>query len=478
MLGIDFLGRSDGIHTPIGNLEAREWGIGEQDELAVWILSQTILMALGGIHRKSLDVWISLVVGIIENGCPYLVLVPFLQSQDVVLVMVVHIEVGDVEFAVVEYYQDRVIIVEFSQESAVLIIVDAVYIRVKPYLSSSQGTVSVALQSDAADGSLGEQVALGSTSLDEDFREIFLQEDALTFFAQIRFHRHLDDFCLAVRVGGEVDDAASRCALGDIVELVARHGGYVESLDEVVALLAVAIYAVVDGSLIVLLEHLYVEDVLTHEYLVGNLGYLEFSILVEDDDVVEVRAVAHKFILLQACTHETFLSVDVEFLVGFHHLGHLDGIEVPDFGFSRMHLSVLALEILKPVDGDIGHVGEVVFYFSQFCLDLQQEVIRLILIIFQDSLHLDFQELEDVVACDVPVEGVFHVSLAVDIGGEDLILERLQLGVDECHYLVLTLALLELALLVDALLYEDAFERGEEELLFQLALSDHQFASE
>ena len=169
MLGIDFLGRSDGIHTTIGNLEAWEWGIGEQDELAVRILSQAILMALGGIHRKSLDVWISFVVGIIENGCPYLVLVPFLQSQDVVLVMVVHIEVSDVEFAIVEYYQDRVIIVEFSQESAVLIIVDAVYIRVEPNLSSSQGAVSVALQSYAADGSLGEQVALGSTSLDEDF---------------------------------------------------------------------------------------------------------------------------------------------------------------------------------------------------------------------------------------------------------------------------------------------------------------------
>lgn len=202
--------------------------------------------------------------------------------------MVVHIEVGDVEFAVVEYYQDRVIIVEFSQESAVLIIVDAVYIRVEPNLSSSQGTVSVALQSDAADGSLGEQVALGSTSLDEDFREIFLQEDALAFFAQIRFHRYLDDFCFAIWIGGEVDNAASRSSLRDVVELVARHSGYVESLDEVVALLAITIYAVVDGSLVVLFEHLYVEDVLTHEYLVGNLGYLEFSILVEDDDVVEV----------------------------------------------------------------------------------------------------------------------------------------------------------------------------------------------
>ena len=40
-------------------------------------------------------------------------------------------------------------------------------------------------------------------------------------------------------------------------------------------LLAVTIYAVVDGSLVVLFEHLYVEDVLTHEYLVGNLGYLQ-----------------------------------------------------------------------------------------------------------------------------------------------------------------------------------------------------------
>ena len=106
MLGIDFFGRSDGIHTTIGNLEARKWGIGEQDELAVWILSQTILVALGGIHRKSLDVWITIVVCIVEDGGPNLVLIPLLQTKDVVLVMVVHIKVGDVEFAVVEYYQD------------------------------------------------------------------------------------------------------------------------------------------------------------------------------------------------------------------------------------------------------------------------------------------------------------------------------------------------------------------------------------
>ncbi len=219
---------------------------------------------------------------------------------------------------------------KFAEESTVLIIIDAVDIRVEPNLSSSQGTVSVALQTDAADGSLGEQVALGGTSLDEDVREVFLQEDALALLRQVWLHCHLDDFSLAVRVGGEVDDAASRCALGDVVHLVAGHGGHVESLDEVVALLAVTINTVVDGALVVLLEHLYMEDVLAHEYLVGHLGDLELSILIEDDDVVEVGAVAYELVLLQACSHETFLSVDVELLVGFHHLGYLDGIEVAE----------------------------------------------------------------------------------------------------------------------------------------------------
>ena len=43
--------------------------------------------------------------------------------------MVVDIEIGDVEFTVVEYYQDRIIIIEFAQEAAVLIVVDAVYLN-------------------------------------------------------------------------------------------------------------------------------------------------------------------------------------------------------------------------------------------------------------------------------------------------------------------------------------------------------------
>ena len=56
------------------------------------------------------------------------------------------------------------------------------------------------------------------------------------------------------------------------------------------------------------------------------------------------------------------------------------------------------------------------------------------------------------------MEGIFHHALAIHFGGEKFVLERLQFGIDESHYLVLVLALLEFALLVDALLDEDAFQ--------------------
>ena len=41
------------------------------------------------------------------------------------------------------------------------------------------------------------------------------------------------------------------------------------------------------------------EHILADEYLVGHFGNLVFSVTIEDDDVVDVGAVAHKFILFQ-----------------------------------------------------------------------------------------------------------------------------------------------------------------------------------
>ena len=83
----------------------------------------------------------------------------------------------------------------------------------------------------------------------------------------------------SIRVGGEINDAAARCALGDVIQLVAGHGGYIESLDEVIALFAVAVNTVVDGALIVLLEYLYMEDILPTNILSATLVTLNLPSL-------------------------------------------------------------------------------------------------------------------------------------------------------------------------------------------------------
>ena len=63
---------------------------------------------------------------------------------------------------------------------------------------------------------------------------------------------------------------------------------------------AVAVNTVVDGALVVLLEYLYMEDILANEYFVGYLGDFKLTILIKDDDVIEfssldpIKALASK----------------------------------------------------------------------------------------------------------------------------------------------------------------------------------------
>ena len=168
------------------------------------------------------------------------------------------------------------------------------------------------------------------------------------------------------------------------------------------------------------------EDILADEYLVCYLGDFKLAILIEDDDVIEVGAVAYEFILLQPCTNESFLTVDVEFLVSLYHLGNLNGIEVSNFCFARMILAVFSLEIFKPVDGNISHVSQVVLNLSKFSLNLHQQFISLILIIFKDALHLDFQKLENIFAGNFPMECIFYHTLTVNFGSKEFVLEWLE----------------------------------------------------
>ena len=122
------------------------------------------------------------------------------------------------------------------------------------------------------------------------------------------------------------------------------------------------------------------QDVLSDEQFVGYAYHLHAPIAIENDDVVDVGAVAHELILLQSGTDEALLSVDVELLCGLDNLCGLDGVEVSNLGQARMILAILLLDICKPLDGDVGHVRQVVVDFLDFLLDACYQFVGLVLV--------------------------------------------------------------------------------------------------
>ena len=96
----------------------------------------------------------------------------------------------------------------------------------------------------------------------------------------------------------------------EVVFPIADNGRHIETLDKGHASLAVSIDCVVDGAFVILSEDCDVDDFhlllvflaafrLSDEELVGNTDYLVCAVSVEDDDVVDVRAVRDELVLLE-----------------------------------------------------------------------------------------------------------------------------------------------------------------------------------
>ena len=198
------------------------------------------------------------------------------------------------------------------------------------------------------------------------------------------------------------------------------------------------------------------QDVLAHEYLVGDAHHFILAFLVEDDDVVDVGAVAHKLVFLQSGAYEAVVAVDIQLLVGLDDLCSLDGVEVLYLGQSGMCGSVFLLQISEPVSRNLNHVVQLMVYVVHFGLYLGYQLLGLVLVELQYACHLDVHEAQDVVLCNL----AYHLRI-----------ERRQPVVDVLACCVHVGSLLKLAVFVDALLDEYLFERREVELLEQLMLA-------
>ena len=251
--------------------------------------------------------------------------------------------------------------------------------------------------------------------------------------------------------------------MSEIVFAIAGHRGHIETLDVTITFASVSVNDVVNRTFVVLLIDLQVLNVLTDENLLGNTHDLELSVFVEDDDVVDVGAVAHEFVFLQRRSDEPLVAVDVEFLVGLHHLRGLDGVEVANLCAAWVVSTIFFFDVAEPFDGHIHHVFEVVVDLFNLALDARHQLVGLVLVELQDALHLDFHQSKDVFAS--------HLS-------DEAFLEGLDAAVNVSHHSVHILGVLELLVLVDALFDEYFFQRREEELLFKFALADEQFLAQ
>ena len=181
---------------------------------------------------------------------------------------------------------------------------------------------------------------------------------------------------------------------------------------------------------------------LAHERLVGDADDLVRAVAVEDDGVVDVGTVGDELVFLESGADESLVAVDVQFLVGFGHLGGDDGVEVPQFRAAGMLIAVFGLEQAEPVARDLHHVGQVAVDARDFLFHAEDGLVRLVFVELQDARHLDVHQPQYVVLGDF----AYHLRII-----------RREAFVDVCAGGVHVFGLFERLVLVDAFLDEYLF---------------------
>ena len=94
-------------------------------------------MTLVSFHLKTLQVRITLIVGIKDDSRPRLVSIKFLYTQNVVFIMIGRVKVRDIELSVLKNDQDTILIRELSEVTTMVFVVDTVDIWVEPNLTTT-----------------------------------------------------------------------------------------------------------------------------------------------------------------------------------------------------------------------------------------------------------------------------------------------------------------------------------------------------
>ena len=265
--------------------------------------------------------------------------------------MGVEVETRNLELAIGEDLKNSVLALEGTKVLPTFVSVKAAHGVVIPDVAGVEGRHAFPTLLDLLDLVFREQVAAHATTFHGQTRKVIV--DGLLFLVEQQ-KRHLDDFCLAVGIRREIAHLRARLALRDIVFLVAGDTHHGETFHIVRrSVLAITIYHIIGRTVIVLVEHIDMDDLLPHKEFRLELRHHVLAILMEDDDVVHVGAVAHigvGFLVLLAfqalaCANEAFLLVDIKFLIIGSHGHGRDVIEIANLCLAFAAFAIFLLDM-------------------------------------------------------------------------------------------------------------------------------------
>ncbi len=211
-----------------------------------------------------------------------------------------------------------------------------------PELEGTEGRHSGLFKFYLPDRVFGHLVTDRITTLDGQVGKIDVKLQLSQVIEGAQVYRNY--FRFAVGIGREVQHFAGGCSFGQVILLITGDGRYCKPLHHRAVLFPVAVDQVVHRAPVVFFPNARIDNVLTDKRLGLDTLDQHFSVAPEDDDIVDIGALADvfSFIALEAGSYKTFCLVDVKFCIGNGNLGRFHHVELFDFRLSLPDLSVFA----------------------------------------------------------------------------------------------------------------------------------------
>ncbi len=138
------------------------------------------------------------------------------------------------------------------------------------------------------------------------------------------------------------------------------------------------------------------DHVFANECFLNNTGNRKSSILAENNNIVNIRTIADKFIFFQTEASKSFDTVNIKFLSGGGNSGSFDTFKIPQLRFTFAALGIFFSYSFIKSNNVIRQVFEIMLYLHQFFVEVAGMFVSLISIEFRNTLNADFSQTENI----------------------------------------------------------------------------------